>query len=73
MLLHLCKLAATVNRYFERWSESQVPEPITYEEFRCLFPTCSPTPWTGNSACEKPSDGSASTSDRERIAFRATP
>ena len=37
MLLHLCKLAATVNRYFEALEREPVPEPITCEQFRCLF------------------------------------
>ena len=37
MLLHLCKLAATVNRYFDALEREPVPEPITYEEFRRMF------------------------------------
>jgi len=34
-LLRLCKLAATVNKYFEE--PEPKPEPITYEQFRRLF------------------------------------
>ena len=41
MLLHLCKLAATVNRYFEALEREPIggppPDPITYEEFRSIF------------------------------------
>ena len=36
MLLHLCKLAATVNLYFDALEREPVPEPITYEEFRSI-------------------------------------
>ncbi len=41
MLLHLCKLAATVNRYFDALEREPIggppPDPITYEEFRSIF------------------------------------
>ena len=41
VLLHLCKLAATVNRYFDALEREPIggppPDPITYEEFRSIF------------------------------------
>jgi hypothetical protein len=39
LLLRLCKLAATVNRYFEALERKPEPEPeqITYEGFRTAF------------------------------------
>ena len=39
LLLHLCKLAATVNGYFEALERKPEPEPeqITYERFRTAF------------------------------------
>lgn len=37
LFLRLCKVAATVNRYFEAMERQPRPEQITYEEFRRSF------------------------------------
>ena len=37
LLLRLCKLAATLNRYFDALEREPPPDPITYEEFRSMF------------------------------------
>jgi hypothetical protein len=37
LFLRLCRLAATLNRYFEALDRQPKPEQITYEEFRTAF------------------------------------
>ena len=70
LLLHLCKLAATVNGYFERWSESRNRNPSRSPTRGSAprFAICLATPWIGKSVFAKPSDGSAQTFNRARRA-----